>query len=75
MQDENSYLRVFYGGEIINRIYDLRKASGLTQKELADKCEVTQSALSRWENGCPPLKKYRAKLVKLLDCTEDDLMD
>lgn len=75
MQDENSYLRVFYGGEIINRIYDLRKASGLTQKELADKCEVTQSAVSRWENGFPPLKKYRAKLVKLLDCTEDDLMD
>ena len=75
MQDENSYLRVFYGGEIINRIYDLRKASGLTQKELADKCEVTQSAVSRWEKGCPPLKKYRVKLVKLLDCTEDDLMD
>ena len=28
-----------------------RKASGLTQKELADKLGISQVMISRWENG------------------------
>lgn len=29
----------------------LREQAGLTQSELADKANVDQSAVSRWENG------------------------
>ena len=51
-----------------------RLQAGLTQAEVADKLGVTQSALSRWENGAnPPLPKYRRKLRQLYHATEDEL--
>ena len=36
-------------------IYELRNRKGLTQKELAEKCNVTDKAVSKWERGegCP----------------------
>lgn len=52
----------------------LRKAAGLSQDELAKKLDVTQSAVSHWESGdWPPLRKYRKKLARILDVTEDEL--
>lgn len=33
------------------RLIRYRKAQGLTQKELADKCDLTQSTISTMENG------------------------
>ena len=33
-------------------IYDLRTRKGLTQKELAEKCNVSDKAVSKWERGC-----------------------
>ena len=37
--------------EIIRAIVDARESSGLTQQELATRCGMTQSALSRLETG------------------------
>ena len=36
-------------------IYELRNRKGLTQKELAEQCNVTDKAVSKWERGegCP----------------------
>ena len=36
---------------ISEKVRRLRKANGLTQKELAEKLYVTPSTISKWENG------------------------
>lgn len=50
-----------------------RQKAGLRQKDVAERLEVDQSAVSKWENGMMPLKKYRAKLAEIFECSEDDL--
>ncbi|WP_281680202.1 helix-turn-helix domain-containing protein [Synergistes jonesii] len=42
-------LKVEY--EIIQSLVDARKANGLTQKQLAEKTGITQSDISKLENG------------------------
>ena len=37
--------------EFGNYIYELRCKSGLTQGEMAEKLEVSNKAVSKWENG------------------------
>jgi len=46
---------------IIQAIIDARKASGLTQKELAEKTGIAQSDISKLENGTsnPSLRTLR----------------
>ena len=34
-----------------NNIYSLRKKSGMTQEELADRVNISYQAVSKWENG------------------------
>ena len=52
-----------------------RKELGLTQKELAQRLFVTDSAVSKWERG---LAKPRAdklpQLAKLYGCTIEELL-
>lgn len=37
--------------EFQNRLYDLRKRSGLSQEELANLVGVTRQAVQKWEAG------------------------
>lgn len=45
-------------------LYNLRKSSGITQKELAGKLGVKQSNISRWEN--PGYQGYKVKILSKL---------
>ena len=58
-------------GENIRR---LRKAAQHTQKSLANRLNVKQSTVSRWENGVDhPNMENLPSLAALLNCTTDDL--
>lgn len=48
---------------LASQIYSLRIARGWSQKELADKAEVTQPMISDWENSCDGIRL--ASLEKL----------
>lgn len=37
--------------ELSQKLVALRKKSGMTQQELAEKVYVTRTAVSKWENG------------------------
>lgn len=51
------------------KIHSLREERKLTQKELADKCGFSQSALTQWENNKrKPKIEAIHKLCSALDC-------
>jgi len=53
----------------------LREKENITQKELAHKLGITQSAISQWENGeILPRAELLPKLAKILECTVDELL-
>ena len=59
---------------IAERIAELRRRAGYTQKDLAKLLNVDQSAVSQWERGkVKPLKKILPALAQALNCTVDDL--
>lgn len=52
-----------------------RQEAGLLQVDVAEKLEVDQTAVSKWETGkTKPAKKYRKKLAILYGCSADDLL-
>lgn len=54
---------------------DARKAKGLTQKELADKLDISEGALSQYENGKrEPDFETLLKIGELLGCSTDYLL-
>lgn len=56
-------------------IASLRKESGLTQSELAEKMGVTDKAVSKWERDvCCPDVSTIPKLSELFEVSVDDLM-
>ena len=59
-------------GEMIS---DLRKEKGMTQKNLADKLNVTDKAVSKWERdiACPDIHSI-PRLAEVLDVSIDDLL-
>ena len=56
-------------------IKTIRTERGMTQKELADKLKVDQSAVSQWESGHSGPKRNRlVEISNVLECSIDDLM-
>ncbi len=56
-------------------LFKLRKDKGWTQTELADKLNVTNQAVSKWETGeSYPEMPQLLKLSELFDITVDDLL-
>ena len=60
-------------GEIIST---LRKEKGMTQKELADKLNITDKAVSKWERdiACPDTQTI-PKLAEILGVSVEELMN
>lgn len=60
-------------GENIKRA---RKDAGVTQKELAEKLDVYQKDISRWENGeRVPSALALAEICKVLNASADDILE
>lgn len=60
---------------IAERIKQLRIESNLTQTELADKCMVKQSCISKWERGSTlPDAEMLIALCKIFDVPADYLL-
>ena len=57
-------------------IYEMRTRKGLTQKELAEKCNVTDKAVSKWERGegCPDVTVL-PKLAEIFGIEVESLMN
>ena len=45
----------------MNRLKELRKQKGLSQKEIAKEMSISEKTLSRWENGESQIKPEKAK--------------
>ncbi len=62
-------------GELAGRIMALRRANGLTQKQLADKLNITDKAVSKWERGLSyPDITVLLPLSEILGVTVNDLL-
>jgi transcriptional regulator with XRE-family HTH domain len=61
--------------EIGNKINQLRKISGMTQEQLAEKLNVSRQTISKWESGgsSPDLESI-VKVSKLFHVSLDDLL-
>ena len=61
--------------ELSQRIYDLRKARGMTQQELADRLNVSRQAVSRWEMGTAvPELEHLKNMAGIFAVTIDELV-
>lgn len=49
------------------QLQKLRKQSGITQEQLADKLGVTAQAVSKWENGSYPDGDLLPKIADIFD--------
>ena len=58
------------------KIYQLRKQTGMSQEEVADRLNISRQALSRWENGtAQPAVNNIVEISKLFQVTTDYLLN
>lgn len=58
-----------------NRIYELRKDKGLSQKELGEMVGVTNKSVSKWENGTTiPKTDTLVKLANIFEISPQELL-
>ncbi len=58
-----------------NRIYNLRKSKGLSQKELGELVGVSNKSVSKWENGTAiPKTDTLVKLAEVFDISSQELL-
>lgn len=61
--------------EIGNKIYQLRKMSGMTQEQLAEKLDVSRQTVSKWEaGGSLPDLESAVKVSRIFHVSLDDLL-
>ena len=60
--------------KISERLKEMRKSKGLTQKELADKAGVSESYICQIENGKMVSLNKLDKLAEVLGCKVKDLV-
>lgn len=59
----------------MNPFKKMRKKANLTQAAVAEKLNITQSAVSQWELGSAmPQPKMLPKIAKLYKCRIEDLL-
>lgn len=58
-----------------NKIYEMRRAQGLSQEQLAEKLNVSRQSVSKWESGeaIPELERL-IELSKIFNVTTDYLL-
>lgn len=60
----------------VNALLKLRKKAGLSQRYVADYLNISQGAVSQWEQGLSmPSADKLPLLAKLLNCTIDELLE
>lgn len=61
---------------LINRLEEVRKASGLTQQELSESAEVSRKSINAIENGVyVPSTVLALKISKILKCRVEELFE
>ena len=59
---------------LLNNLEELRKSSGLTQKELSESADVSRKSINAIENGIyVPSTVLALKIARTLECSVEDL--
>ena len=59
----------------MNRLKELRKAKGYTQKDIAEQLDVSLVTVGSWESGASKMsEEHIVKLAKFLKCSVDELL-
>lgn len=60
----------------MNRLKYYRKQKGFSQTDIAERIEVSQQAVAKWEAGeAMPRADKLPLLAKVLNCTTDELLE
>ena len=61
--------------ELYEKLYELRRASGMSQEELAEKLGVSRQAVSKWESGASdPSTANLIAIAKLYGVSAEEIL-